>query len=1582
MTPPICRSRLGKLCQRFVWLMLLSPALLLNSVAQPLDACLISHWKFDERSGNTALDSVDGNPGTLVNNPAHVVGRYGSSLRFNGVDQYVNIPDSDNLDLSPSFSVSLWFNPSHVLNNTTGRKDLVKKFLAYWMIFDYPANDGRLTFVLNDGSVSVKSTMNSWPANQWYHAVATYDGASLKLYVNSVLEGTTATSLIPNTNTFPLQIGGNTEQLLWFPGSIDEVRFYACALTPQQVADLYAVPPSPANQPPVISAIPGQFTPRNVPTGDIPLTVGDPDQGAAVLTLTGSSSNPLVVPDSGITFGGSGSNRTVKITPAPNQSGHASITLTVSDGSLITNTTFTVDVLENPPTFPNLISHWQFDEPSGDDALDATGRNPGTLVNGPTRDPNGRFGGALRFDGLADYVNVPDSSSLDLTNHFSLSMWFKPDHLLNAASGRRDLLKKFTSYWLVFNYPANDGRLQFILNTGQPRLGSITTSWNSNQWYHVAATYDGANMKLYINGVLEGMTPAIVPPNVTAFPAQIGGNTEQGFWFPGCIDDVQIYGEPLSSAQVQVLVSPPQPPEPPEVIAQQIVILSPPNGTVTNGTLVHVTGLAPINAPINIVGGPTSLIATGGMDGRFETDVPLNTNRRNRLFFTATLPDGSSTPSVPLEIVQDNEPPSLFIDLPIANETHITETVDVAGRVGDMLSGFMGLHVTVNGLPANVAVGIGNNGTFERMGIPLVLGTNTITVTATDIAGNTATTEVKVRRVQPVGLRMIVVSGNAQMTNIHRRLEQAVVVQITESNGVPLANKLVNFDVIRSDGRLVTDPETIVGIMKAQVRTDPSGYAYVWWTLGGDAGCGNNRVAASSRDIEGVVYFCASASPGPAAQINIGSGNNQRAEVNGPAPEALRAWVSDSCNGIEGVPVTFTVLQGGGRLFPSPGGEGQGEGGPSITIPTTRTGHASVNYVLGPDAGNQIIEANFPGNRNGPATFVLFGLERDTNRPTMFTGLVLDNASKPIGGALCRLFYSTPTGRAPLVSTRSDAQGQFAFTNPPPGAADLNVLGSFATTLAGQPIPIGSFPSLSYDVVIVPNADNSLPAPVLLPRLNTNNARIYYGTNDLVLTCEGMAGLKMTIKANSMRDPQGNPVTPDRPTLVSLNQVHHDDVPMPLPDGAAPPFAWTLQPGGATFNPPIQIEYPNMSGLPPGAVAYFLSFNHDTGRFEIISSGHVVEDGSIIVTDPGGGLGLAGWGCNCPPYAVTGDCESCVNECIETGSLSGGSITAARQEVGLCEEIVFTISNVTDSGGSLEKKCKKAGNSTVSVTPGQITYAWKITRNGATVTSGSGATARAVADHQGKYKCEFTASVDRECAPESIMLDSNEVEVEQGIFADATISLAVTAPPQLKQKINQAINKIPGVNVELEEVSGSYTSKSRPCCKNGAIQEDGERYKEGSMTLSASLKGITIWGPPTISRQFDFTFAIISIDFNVGVKLDSDFSITGTVGKRWDDCVPEECLYGSFGGEVSLTPKVQIEAIACLETFWTSEKCVGVDITPLSFPIKVGGSVGYNSKQACNGLTGEFNLFSIDFKADFKVNGVGVEFNYPIYGGL
>jgi len=99
-----------------------------------------------------------------------------------------------------------------------------------------------------------------------------------------------------------------------------------------------------ANAPPTISAIADQITTEDTPTSAIPFTISDPDTTLATLTLKRDSSNSVLIPTNNIVFGGSGSNRTVTITPAPNQSGTATITIGVSDGVANVSDTFLLTV--------------------------------------------------------------------------------------------------------------------------------------------------------------------------------------------------------------------------------------------------------------------------------------------------------------------------------------------------------------------------------------------------------------------------------------------------------------------------------------------------------------------------------------------------------------------------------------------------------------------------------------------------------------------------------------------------------------------------------------------------------------------------------------------------------------------------------------------------------------------------------------------------------------------------------------------------------------------------------------------------------------------------------------------------------------------------------------------------------------------------------------------------------------------------------------------------------------------------------------------------------------------------------------
>src|SRR5258706_5768500 len=110
------------------------------------------------------------------------------------------------------------------------------------------------------------------------------------------------------------------------------------------------------NTAPTIASVAAQVTNEDTPSSTIGFTVGDAETRSANLTVSGSSSVQTLVANANIVFGGTGANRTVTLTPAANQFGTATITLTVSDGQLSTSTSFqlTVNSVNDAPTITGI----------------------------------------------------------------------------------------------------------------------------------------------------------------------------------------------------------------------------------------------------------------------------------------------------------------------------------------------------------------------------------------------------------------------------------------------------------------------------------------------------------------------------------------------------------------------------------------------------------------------------------------------------------------------------------------------------------------------------------------------------------------------------------------------------------------------------------------------------------------------------------------------------------------------------------------------------------------------------------------------------------------------------------------------------------------------------------------------------------------------------------------------------------------------------------------------------------------------------------------------------------------------------
>jgi len=196
------------------------------------------------------------------------------------------------------------------------------------------------------------------------------------------------------------------------------------------------------------------------------------------------------------------------------------------------------------------VGYWKFEEGQGEIAGDSSGNDHnGTVYGGNWT--NGISGKALEFDGRDDYVEVSDSSQLN-PSLITVEAWvnlkgFSTDpnpvsmiisHGIHDQSpGFYGLYSAAFAHIFIFQIAeaASQG-FYYTYGTTVPSLGV---------WYHVAGTYDGSTMRIYVNGVLEGETVANVvrTNNTNNMGFHVGSLLLPGweYWFNGTIDEVKIY---------------------------------------------------------------------------------------------------------------------------------------------------------------------------------------------------------------------------------------------------------------------------------------------------------------------------------------------------------------------------------------------------------------------------------------------------------------------------------------------------------------------------------------------------------------------------------------------------------------------------------------------------------------------------------------------------------------------------------------------------------------------------------------------------------------------------------------------------------------------------------------------------------------------------------------------------------------------------------------------------------------------------------------------------------------------------------
>jgi hypothetical protein len=154
----------------------------------------------------------------------------------------------------------------------------------------------------------------------------------------------------------------------------------------------------------------------------------------------------------------------------------------------------------------NTVVMLRMNEAAGTTADDASTNNrDGTLNNMlGTEWTAGKLNNCLAFDGSNDYVGISDDAVLDPAS-FTAEFWVNLDSTANGQGlcAKRDGSNNGFDFTTTGN-----GKIQFSVDTGagNDKKATSSTQLNSGTWYHVAGTYDGTNLKIYIDGALEATT--------------------------------------------------------------------------------------------------------------------------------------------------------------------------------------------------------------------------------------------------------------------------------------------------------------------------------------------------------------------------------------------------------------------------------------------------------------------------------------------------------------------------------------------------------------------------------------------------------------------------------------------------------------------------------------------------------------------------------------------------------------------------------------------------------------------------------------------------------------------------------------------------------------------------------------------------------------------------------------------------------------------------------------------------------------------------------------------------------------------
>ena len=516
---------------------------------------LVGWWKLDEHSGNIATDSSgNANHGTLIGHPTWESGIVGGGLflQRQRLDefQYVRCGNNPAFNITDAITISGWmkverFRERHEPIITKGdnswglRKWAGTDKMRFEVAVPYKAGSAESKVVRVIGRTEVED-------GRWHHIVGVYDGERACLYTDGILDGIVPITGLMKTDDFEVFIGqssANTLHRQW-NGLIDDVRVYDRALSCEEVVELFYFRERTQNGAPVARVF-GPLCliyPEN--TGQVDATVIDDGQphGRDSLTVDWSL---LSGPGSVKFLPSSKIEDPCVVFPKP---GAYELLLKVSDGER--EATDMLRVAVYPKDFDGMLAHYTFDGGTAANSSSLDGLQS-KLVGNAIVVPDPAIGLVLNLT-EGSCVDCGSDARFDGIRELTLTAWIK---IGAFAKSRQPIISKRKS-WHLSRYKDTD-----CVNFACVGVCVPGYEWNNipgntpvadESWHHIAGVFDGREMRLYVDGVLDNSIVASEGEiNVTKEPVRIGDDSLQsGPPSNVLIDDVRIYSRPLSVEEI------------------------------------------------------------------------------------------------------------------------------------------------------------------------------------------------------------------------------------------------------------------------------------------------------------------------------------------------------------------------------------------------------------------------------------------------------------------------------------------------------------------------------------------------------------------------------------------------------------------------------------------------------------------------------------------------------------------------------------------------------------------------------------------------------------------------------------------------------------------------------------------------------------------------------------------------------------------------------------------------------------------------------------------------------------------------